>query len=247
MSDNSDSIIREVDEEFRRDQMMALWKRYGASFVSATALVIVLVVAWQLWSGWKEGKLRDNAEAYVVMEDRVSTASAADAARIYGEGFAEMEGSYRVLAGLHEAGALMNAGNHEKAIQIYDQVAQLAGDRRIMAFAAYMAASAESAAGLNDAAIARLQALSVPGAPMQYNAMELLAALHAASGDVESARAEFEAILDAPNAPRGMMARAQDMIALFDQEAQLANTQPVATDVEDKSAAEKHEEEGAQQ
>ncbi len=241
----SDSIVREVDEEFRRDQLLALWRRYGTSFVGATALVIIAVLAWQLWSGWKEGILRDNAEAYAVLEEQVSAASDEAAADLYRDAFASLEGSYRVLAGFHEAGAHMNAGDYEEAIRVYDEVAELAADRQIKAFAAYMAASAESMSGLNDAAIARLQALSVPGAPMQYTAMELLAALYAAQGDTESARAGFEAILDDQNAPRGTMARAQDMIALLDQEAQIAQAHPVAAGAEEESVTEKHEEEGA--
>jgi hypothetical protein len=248
VSDNSDGIIREVDEEFRRDQMLALWKRYGASFVAATALVLVLVISWQLWSNWQESVLRDNANVYAALDEQAANAPAGDATQIYAEGASDLEGSYRVLAGLQEAGELMNEGSYEQAIQVYDQMADLTEDLRIKDFAHYMAASAESATGLDDAAIARLQALAVPGAPFQFNAMELLAALHAKNGDRVSARAEFEAILDDPKAPQGIAARASDMIALYDQEARLdddtASTSiPVS---ETDEADDTHDQEGAQ-
>ena len=42
-------IIREVDEELRRERMMKLWERYGIYVVAVAVLVVVAVGGWRVW------------------------------------------------------------------------------------------------------------------------------------------------------------------------------------------------------
>jgi hypothetical protein len=53
---SDDSLFREVDEEFRRDQALKLWKRYG-NYVVAVALAVIIGVAgfkgWEYWQTWR--------------------------------------------------------------------------------------------------------------------------------------------------------------------------------------------------
>src|SRR3989304_7093838 len=53
-------ILREVEEELRRERYQKLWERYGIYLVGA-ALVIVVAVAG--WRGWEWYQAREAARA----------------------------------------------------------------------------------------------------------------------------------------------------------------------------------------
>jgi hypothetical protein len=42
-------IFREIDEEVRRDQAAAIWKKYGNLFIAIAVLAVLGVAAWQYW------------------------------------------------------------------------------------------------------------------------------------------------------------------------------------------------------
>ena len=41
MADDRDSLLREVDEELRRDQMNKIWERYSGLIFGVAALIVV--------------------------------------------------------------------------------------------------------------------------------------------------------------------------------------------------------------
>jgi hypothetical protein len=43
MSNESDSLLREVDDELRREQLEKLWKKYSSLILLAAALIVVAV------------------------------------------------------------------------------------------------------------------------------------------------------------------------------------------------------------
>src|SRR5919206_5319817 len=42
-------FIREVDEEYRRDQIMQIWKRYSGVIVGLAILLVAAVGGWRYW------------------------------------------------------------------------------------------------------------------------------------------------------------------------------------------------------
>ncbi len=48
MADDRDSLLREVDEELRREQMQKLWDRYNGLILGAAALVVLAVGGYKL-------------------------------------------------------------------------------------------------------------------------------------------------------------------------------------------------------
>ena len=49
-----DAFLREVDEEFRRSQLMGLWQRYGRIGIAALVLALAALAAWLFWQDQKE-------------------------------------------------------------------------------------------------------------------------------------------------------------------------------------------------
>ncbi|GER01092.1 hypothetical protein JCM17845_17150 [Iodidimonas gelatinilytica] len=237
MAEESDSIFREVDEDVRRDQMLALWRRHGVSFVSATVVVLLAAIGWQIWTDMRESSLNDLSDRYAAAQDAAAGETPEAAASLYAQLAKDLDGGYGLLAGLRQGATLLEDGDAAAAAAAYDRVVAKAGDSRVKAFAGYLAASAKVKAGDADGAIAQLQGLALPSEPLYYSATELLAAIYTAQGDIEEARSRFDALVEDPAAPAALVARARDMLALFDAESPGADADNSVGETESGSAA----------
>ncbi len=45
----SNEFIREVDEEYRRDRIAEVWKRYNGVIVAVAVLIVAVVGGWRYW------------------------------------------------------------------------------------------------------------------------------------------------------------------------------------------------------
>ena len=48
MAENDDSLLREVEEEIRREQMQKIWQRYNGLILGAAALIVLGVGGLQV-------------------------------------------------------------------------------------------------------------------------------------------------------------------------------------------------------
>lgn len=215
MSD--DSLFREVDEEFRRDQALKLWQRYG-NYVVGVALAVVLLVAgikgWQYWQTYRAeaaGAAYHQAVAHFEA-DRTDEAQA-----IWADLADDGQKGYSTLARLQLAGILADRGELAEAVEAYDAVAgnssaprefrELASIR-----AGYLLAGTESPDLLKQ----RLALLDRPDSPWRNAIREILASAHYRTGNfVEADRLMNEILVD-PEAPQAMLQRAQMMVQLLE-------------------------------
>ncbi|GAK34045.1 hypothetical protein JCM17846_05380 [Iodidimonas nitroreducens] len=216
MAEESDIIFREVDEDVRRAQMLALWRKHGLSFVLAVVFIIAIVVGWQLWTNMRESALRDASDLFATSIEKAAQQAPEQAVASFAELTKDLDGGYELMAGLQHGSALLAANNPAEAALAYDQVAQKASDRHVQAFAAYLAASAKLKAGQLDEAEAQLQALAMPDQPLYYSASELLAIIQINLNDLDAARSTLASLTEDPATPPAMAARASELSALFD-------------------------------
>lgn len=215
MSDNSDVIFREVDEEVRRDQLMALWKRYGGIIITVLGLALIGAGGYTFWQSQQESQRRDSSALY---EQTVQTAAVGDpalAADAYAAAAERMSAGYKMLARLREAAVLLEAGRRDAAVALYDAIARDAADARLQSLARYLAAAALADTAQRDEVIARLQPLSTPDNPLYFSVRELLGALAVEAGDWPAAREHFTVIAESPTAPPSLRGRAADMLAVI--------------------------------
>src|ERR1700733_14223470 len=52
----SDLLIQEIDEELRRDRMMAFWKRYGVAIRAVALSFVLLIIAWRGYEAYAASK-----------------------------------------------------------------------------------------------------------------------------------------------------------------------------------------------
>jgi hypothetical protein len=202
----TDSFISEVTEEVRRERLYRTLRRYAW----AIALGVVLVVggaAWHAWSGARrqaaDEARGDALRAALAMPD---PAARADALAAMPSGPADP------VARMAAAGARLEAGDAEAAGALLGGLAAsgdvpevyraLAALQRVMALGPALAPAERRAA---------LDGLAADGAPFRPLALEQRALLHLEGGDATAARADLQAILDAPDAPEGLRARADQL------------------------------------
>jgi hypothetical protein len=190
-------IFHEVEEDLRRDQAAAIWKKYG-NLIIAAALVLVLAVAAQ-W-GWKEYSTRKQLQASA---DFLSAAATSDPAqreaalaKIVAEG-----GSYGVLARFRLAETAIESGGKAKARGILTEIANDQGaDKALRDLATIQAALLELEIGKPETAADLVKELTKEGEAYRLSALEITGLAAMAGGDKEKAKATFEAVKKAAEA-----------------------------------------------
>lgn len=215
-----ENLLREIQEDLRRERLEKLWKRYGAFLIGATVAVVVLVAAYQAWKGWERSQREARSASFLAAEtlaDSDPAAAEASFAALADEG----AGGFPMLAGFREAALLAEQGRAGEAAAAYEALAakvdqplyrDLARLRWVTArFSADPAAAVEDAT-LNDT----LAELSGDTNPWRYSAREIHAGVALRKGDVAKARELFGKLQADVETPQGIRARAAEMLARID-------------------------------
>lgn len=209
-------IFREVDEEVRREQYSALWKRFGPLIIGAAVLVVVFVAGWRGWEWYEAKRAAEIGESYFAALDLASTGEHLEASEAFAE-LSESGEAYATLAALRRAAELAEGGDRDAAVAAYDEVAEdgsvsslLRGLARIRA--GYLLVDTADPAELRD----RMDGyLSNDESPWRNAAREIQGLAAYRAGDHEEASALFEQILADPAAPADLLQRAQMMFTLL--------------------------------
>ena len=181
-------FFHEIEEDLRRDQAMALWKKYG-SWVIGAALLLVLAVAGH-W-GWTKYTTHQRLQASA---DFLAAANAdapqrdAALAKVAAE-----SGSYATLARFRLAETALKADDKAKARGILGEIAADAStDPALAGLARIQAALLELEIGKPEAAADLVRDMTVEGHAYRLAALEVTGLAALAGGDKAKARATFE-------------------------------------------------------
>jgi hypothetical protein len=208
-------IIREVDEELRRERLQKLWQRYGVYVISA-ALLIVLGVAG--WRGWEWYVAREAAKAGARFESALELAEAnkrAEADALLAALIKDAPAGYALLARFRAAAEL---AEHDKAAgaAAYDALGNDPSIEQSMRDLAKVRAGLVLVDTAAPAEIAvRLEPLIAANSAFRPAAREILGLARFRAGDSEAARKLFAEVLADPETPPSMRSRAQLMLALL--------------------------------
>lgn len=217
MSD--DSLFREVDEEFRRDQALRLWKQWGNYVVAVALAVIVGVAAFKGWEYWQTWRAETAGTAYHQALSHLEQDRTEQAQTIFADLASDGHQGYATLARLQLAGILAEQGQVDEAVEAYDAVAEdgaAAREFRDLARvrAGYLLAETASAEELQE----RLAMLERPNSPWRNAVREIVASAHYRTGNLMEADRLMNEILADPEAPQSMRQRAQMMVQLLEPE-----------------------------
>lgn len=209
-----DLLIREVEEDLRREQLTRLWKNYRGAIIGVVIAVVAGVAGYEGWKAWRQQQSAAEASRYAAATQLAAQGKAQEAADALALLAREADTGYQTLAGLRAAGLLAQAGEAAKAVQAYEAVAQDADAPKTYRDLATVLAVMSSLDSGDPAALeGRLAPLTVGANPWRHSALELTALLAQRRGEAAKARDIYQRLADDISAPQPMRGRAAEMLA----------------------------------
>jgi len=214
-----DALLREVDEELRRERLEKLWKRYGNLFVALSVGLVVAVAGYKGWQYYQRQQAEQAGKAYVAALDLIRD----------GKGDAASAALQKLAKGSHAGAAALaklrlpalhaGKGETEKAVSLYRQVEDdsslelpLRNAARVRhAWLVVDSASREELAKI-------LAGLDVAGNPWRAAARELLALAALRAGDKKAARGYLKQLIDDAETPAQARSRVAVLFSLLGDE-----------------------------
>jgi hypothetical protein len=213
----SDDLIREVDEEVKRDQWLALWNQYGWYAVGLIVFVLAATGGTTLWQNYRAEQQIVASERFLTAASLASEDNIDDALAALDEIVREESDGYSMVAQFRQAALLSESDDAEPAIEIYALIADdeayedLYRDLAVILMAVN-SVSGENAVGDTDAMRGRLSAIAVDSNPFRHSARELSAALALVRGDREDAANHLKALADSQDTPISTRQRATELL-----------------------------------
>ena len=209
-------VFREVDEDYRRDRMIAFWRRYGTLVLGAAVVAVAIAAgASYLNARAQQGKEAETARFEALLSG-IGPGNEQESIAALAQYAANAKPAQATLAMFTEAALRQRAGNDTAAAQVYHQIAdgtQASADMRDLAVVrlGYLAADSASPEPL----IPRLQTIADKNSPWRFSAREAIALLTAHAGQSESAAKMLSDLAQDPAAPPDLAGRARALAELY--------------------------------
>ena len=212
MPENNE-FIREVDEDYRRDKIIQIWRRYSGVIIALAVLAVAGVAGWRYW----QNQQRVAAETASVQFDQANRLAregkASEADKAFDQLEAQGPAGYRLLARLRAAAETAKRDGAAGAAE-FDKLAGDAslgdGLRDLARLRAALIRVDEPDPG---PALASLQGLAA-GTPFRHTAREMLGLAALRKGDYEDAGRWFDQIVADPDTPRALRERIEVYAAI---------------------------------
>jgi hypothetical protein len=184
-------IFHEVEEDLRRDQAAAIWKKYGNLIFGAALLLVLAVAAHWGWTKYTTNQqLRASADFLSATSTKDLKARETALAKVVADG-----GTYSVLARFRLAETAIESGDKAKARGILGEIAKDGGaDKALRDLALIQAALLELEVGKPEAAADLVKDLTKEGEAYRLSALEVTGLAAVAAGDTEKAKTTFETL-----------------------------------------------------
>lgn len=204
----SESFIREVDENLRRDQAEEFARRWGKWLVAALLLLLVAVGGFLYWRNQQTEQAAAESEQLAAAFDDIDANRRPAAEQKLGA-IAAGDGRFSGLARMTQAAFALQNGDRAKAIAAYREIAADTGEPEELRNAALVRQTALEFDSLKpEEVISRLQPLSEPGKPWFGSAGEMTAMAMLKANRRQEAGQLFARISADQNVPGTLRSRA---------------------------------------
>ncbi len=207
-------FFREVNEDYRRDQIAKIWKRYSGLIVALAVLAVGAVGGWRYW---QHAQLVRAEEASAQFDAAIKLAQGGkteEADKAFAALRTDAPAGYRILADFRAAA---EAGKRDAAAgaAAYDKLAAdtALGDG-LRDLARLRAALLRLDSPDPSAALTSLQGLAAPNGTFRHSAREMLGLAALKRGDFEAAGRWFDQIAGDPETPQALRQRVEVYEAL---------------------------------
>jgi hypothetical protein len=214
MADTNDSFKKEIEEELRREQMAALWNKYGTYLIAAVAAVVFAIAGYKFWQSSQLTAAQKAGASYSEAVELAKQGKADEALKAFEALSESAPGGYAGLTQLQIAGAQRQAGKVEEAIKTYEQVSSASSvdtvlrDYATLQIAALQVGKADFTTIKN-----RLNDLLADDNAYRYSARELVGLAAFQAGNMTEARTAYDQLAGDVSTPPGLLQRTRMMLA----------------------------------
>jgi hypothetical protein len=204
----NDEFIREVDEEYRRDQIAKIWQRYNGVIIGVVVLIVAAVAGWRFWQHTQETRAQAAAARY---EDalRLSTEKKGEESQATFEAMVKENGGtgYDLLARFRLA-AELGQQNPENGASAFDALANDANVKPLWKDLARLRAAWLRIDTADQAKVRQaLEPLAAPTNAWRHSARELLGLSGLKAGEMDYAGRWFDQIAADRDTPSSLRQR----------------------------------------
>ena len=193
---SSETLIREVDEELRRDRLRNAWRRLGPWIIAAAVAVVLAVAGWEVWSWWQKNQADKSSDQFFSAIELTNGKDLGAAKTALDGVIAGGWGGYPILAKFREAALFAQQGKTDEAVADYDGLASNLDNVHLRELALVLAANVLIDKGDVAAVQQRVGGLVTPADPLRNAAREAIGLTQYKAGKLDDALATFQAILD---------------------------------------------------
>jgi len=213
---SEESLIREVEEEVRKEQLKRLWDRYGVYVLGLCLAVIVIVGGTKLWQYFERQKALAAGQQYVEAMQLADEGKNEEAFAAFTKLAQSTSTGARTLAVLQEAAVRIAKNDVPGAVAAYDIVAADSGAEGPLRDLARVRAGylLVDTAPLDELE-KRVGTLNAEGNPWRNAAREILALGAYRNNDLQKANELLVEIIGDPRASMGSRQRAQILLSMI--------------------------------
>jgi hypothetical protein len=209
-----DEFIREVDEEYRRDQVMQIWKRYSGVIVAVLVLIVAAVGGWRYWQVHQQRQSEAAAARYQEAIRLAQEGKGEDAQAALNAAATDSPAGYALLSRFRLA-AELGRTNATEGAQAFEGLAADTNVAPVWRDLARLKALMLKFDTAEPAAIRpELERLAAPEQVWRHTARELLGLSGLKSGDYEFASRWFDRIAGDRETPAALRQRLEVYSAL---------------------------------
>ncbi|MFA5901222.1 MAG: tetratricopeptide repeat protein [Hyphomicrobium sp.] len=214
MAQQDDDLLRQVEEELRRERLEKIWKQYGTYFLAAAVLIVVGVAGYKFWEGRQLAAAQTSGARYedaiVLLNEKKDGSAEKEFEKLTAEGV----GGYRALSQLQLAGLQAKQGKKTEALATYDALAASSnGDMMLREYARLQAAGLRLGEADFTEIENRLTPLMADTSPWRFSAREMLGLAAYKAGKTTDARSILTPLFVDQQTPQSIAERAQIIMA----------------------------------
>lgn len=208
-TDSSDTFVREVEENIRRDQAQNFVRKYGAWLIAAVVLFLAAVAGWLYWQNRELKRSAEQSEQLIQVYTDIGSGKTGDVPQRLDRLAEEGGDIVRASALFTRASLALQQGDRAKALATYRQAHEDEGLPQPYRDIALIRATTLDFDNLKpEQVIASLQPLTKAGNPWFGSAGELTAMAYLKQGKPADAARLFAAIAADNQVPESIRSRA---------------------------------------
>ena len=211
--DQSDALIREVDDAVRQDSVYGFWRNYGRVVIGAVGVGLLAFGAWLMWTNYQNKAAEASSEDFALMMKSASSGQTDQAGL---DKVAKGGAGYRTEGELVKAALAATKADTKGALAAYDKIAaDSSAPEPLRQIALIRRTTLNFDSAPPQQVVDALRPLAVPGNPWFGSAGEMTALAYLKMNKRREAGDLFAAINRDPTVTESIRQRAGQMAGML--------------------------------